>query len=136
MPSENIALLTVDSEEGNGWYSVYYNQKEGKKGWVYIEKSENFYSYKSLFYTFGKHYGVRMFNDLKEDKKVLYSKQSEQSKKLDQLTFPKHINFVVIRGNWMLIKVNDMTKQAKVGWFKWRNDDGTLNMFPNFKEQN
>jgi hypothetical protein len=75
-----------------------------------------------------------MFNDLTNDKKVLYSKNSTNSQVLEQLTYPKYISFTMIYGNWLLATVNDMSKQAKVGWFNWRNDDGTLNMFPNFKE--
>ena len=70
-----------------------------------------------------------------EDEKVLYAAEDKNSQVLEKLTYPKFITFTVIRGNWLLAAVNDMTKQAKVGWFNWRNDDGTLNMFPNFKEQ-
>ena len=77
-----------------------------------------------------------MFSDLTNDEKVLYAKEDTNSQVIEQLTYPKFITFTVIRGNWMLVSVNDMTKQAKVGWFNWRNDDGTLNMFPNLKEQN
>ena len=134
IPSEKIALLTVEANIGNGWYNIYLNQETGETGWVYNEDENAFYTYKSLFYTFGKKYGIRMFNDLPNDKKILYSKQSTESQKLEQLSYPKHITFTVIRGNWLLATVSDMTKQAKVGWFNWRNDDGTLNMFPNFRE--
>lgn len=134
IPSEKIALLTVEASVGNGWYNVYLNQQTGETGWIYCEDEESFYTYKSLFYTFGKKYGIRMFSDLPKEKKVLYAKQSEESQKLEQLSYPKYITFTVIRGNWLLATVNDMTKQAKVGWYHWRNDDGTLNMFPNFKE--
>lgn len=134
IPSEQIALLTVESNIGNGWYNVYLNQETGETGWIYTDEPNAFYTYKSLFYAFGKKYGIRMFNDLPKEKKILYAKQSTEAQKLEQLSYPKYITFTVIRGNWLLATVNDMTKQAKVGWFKWRNDDGTLNMFPNFKE--
>ncbi len=134
VPSSNIALLTVDLNPGNDWYSVYINQSTGETGWIYIEDENAFMTYRTLFYKYGKKYGVRMFNDLSKDEKVLYSKEDKSSKILENLTYPKHINFTVIRGNWMLAVVNDMTEHAKVGWFNWRNDDGTLNMFPNFNE--
>ncbi len=135
IPSANIALLTVEASNPDGWYNVYLNQETGETGWVYSNDNSAFYTYKSLFYTFGKKYGIRMFNDLASEKKKLYAKQSVNSQQLEQLSYPKHITFTVIRGNWLLATVSDMTKQAKVGWFNWRNDDGTLNMFPNFKEQ-
>jgi len=134
IPSADIALLAVDMNEENGWYKVFIDQKTGETGWVYVDSADAFYTYKKLFYKFGKKYGVRMFNDLSEDKKVLYAKQSETSKKLDQLVYPKFMTFIVISGNWMLVKAKDGSKHAKTGWFKWREDDGTLNMFPNFKE--
>ena len=133
VPSENIALLTVETNAQNGWYNVYINQKDGETGWVYCENDSEFYTYKSLFYKYGKKYGVNIFADIPKGKKVLYSKQSTDSKRLEELQYPKYVNFTVISGNWMLTTVNDMTKQAKVGWFNWRNEDGTLNMFPNFK---
>ena len=66
--------------------------------------------------------------------KTLYSKEDKTSKVLDEFSYPKFITFTVIRGNWLLATVQDVSGQPKVGWFNWRNDDGTLNMFPNFKE--
>ena len=70
-----------------------------------------------------------------KSKKNLYAKEDTSSQVLAELTYPKYINFTVIRGNWMLASVQDISKQPKIGWYNWRNEDGTLNMFPNFKEQ-
>lgn len=136
IPSNNVALLTVDLNPENNWYNVYLNQETGETGWVYNDSPNAFLTYRGLFYSYGKKYGIRMFSDLTNDEKVLYAKEDTNSQVIEQLTYPKFITFTVIRGNWMLVSVNDMTKQAKVGWFNWRNDDGTLNMFPNLKEQN
>ncbi len=136
VPSNNVALLTVESNPENDWYNVYINQETGETGWVYNDDKTAFLTYKNLFYKYGKKYGIRLFNDLPKDSKVLYAGEGTNTKVLDTLTYPKHINFTVIRGNWILASFMDLTsKQAKVGWFNWRNDDGTLNMFPNFKEQ-
>ncbi len=135
VPSNNVALLSVDLNPGNNWYSVFINQETGETGWVYTEDSDAFLTYKGLFYKYGKPYGVRFFNDLSKEEKVLYSKEDKSSQILEELSYPKFVTFTVIRGNWLLAVVNDMSKQAKVGWFNWRNDNGTLNMFPNFKEQ-
>lgn len=135
VPDSKVALLTVDLNPGNDWYCVFLNQETGETGWVYNNSRNAFMTYKQLFYKYGKKYGIRMFNDLSNDKKVLYSHYSTESQVLEELKYPKYISFTIIYGNWLLATVNDMSKQAKVGWFNWRNDDGTLNMFPNFKEQ-
>ena len=136
VPSNNVALLTVEINPGNDWYCVYLNQETGETGWVYNEDKSAFMTYRNLFYKYGKQYGLRAFSDLSQEEKVLYSAEDLNSKVVDEFTYPKYINFTVIRGNWMLATVTDLTsKQAKVGWFNWRNEDGTLNMFPNFKEQ-
>ena len=87
-----------------------------------------------MFYKWGKAYGIRVFNDLTSEEKVLYSKEDKTSKKVDEFSYPKFVTFTVIRGNWLLATVQDITGEPKVGWFNWRNEDGTLNMFPNFNE--
>ena len=135
VPKNNVALVSVESALENDWYCVYINQQTGETGWVYNNDKNSFLTYRQLFYIYGKKYGVRIFNDLPKDKKVLHSAEAQNSQVIDELTFPTFVNFTVIRGNWILISVNDLTKQAKVGWFNWRNDDGTLNMFPNFQYQ-
>lgn len=134
VPSNNVALLTVDLNPGNDWYCVFLNQLTGETGWVYNPDKTDFYTYKQMFYKWGKKYGIRIFNDLKKEEKVLYAKEDTSSQVLEELNYPKFITFTVIRGNWLLASVNDLTKQAKIGWFNWRNEDGTLNMFPNFKD--
>ncbi len=135
VPDSDVALLTVDLNPGNDWYCVFLDQTTGETGWVYNDNKSDFYTYRRMFYKWGKKYGIRLFNDLPKEEKVLYAKEDKSSQVLEQLSYPKFISFTVIRGNWLLASANDMTKQAKVGWFNWRNDDGTLNMFPNFKEQ-
>lgn len=134
VPSNDVALLTVELNPGNDWYCVYLDQITGETGWVYNENKDDFYTYRQMFYKWGKPYGIRIFNDLSPEEKVLYSKEDTSSKVLEELNYPKFITFTVIRGNWLLATVNDLTKQPKVGWFNWRNEDGTLNMFPNFRD--
>lgn len=134
VPSNDVALLAVDMNPLDNWYRVYLNQSTGEMGWVYCEDRESFYTYKQIFYKWGKPYGIKAFNDLSEDDKILYSKEDKTSKIVDKFTYPRFITFTVIRGNWLLATVQDVTGQPKVGWFNWRNEDGTLNMFPNFKD--
>lgn len=135
VPSNDVALLSVELNPGNKWYCVYLNQETGETGWVYNEDDSAFMTYRNLFYKYGKRYGLKLYSDLPKEEKVLYSAEDKSSKIVDELTYPRYINFTVIRGNWMLASVTDLdSNQAKVGWFNWRNDDGTLNMFPNFKD--
>lgn len=134
IPSENIAFLTVEHQSEGDWYSVYLNQKTGVLGWVHNDDENSFYTYKSLFYKFGKKYGLRIFNDLTEEEKVLKASEDLSSKTVSPITYPKFVSLKVIHGNWMLIGVNDINDKNAVGWFNWRRDDGTLNMFPNFSE--
>lgn len=134
VPSNDVALLAVDMNPLDNWYQVYLNQSTGEMGWVYCENPDSFYTYRQMFYKWGKEYGIKVFNDLTEDEKVLYSKEDKTSKILDKFTYPKFITFTVIRGNWLLATVQDVTGAPKIGWFNWRNEDGTLNMFPNFKD--
>ncbi len=135
VPSNNVALLAVDLNPGNDWYNVFLNQETGETGWVYNPDKKAFMTYRTLFYRYGKKYGLRFFNDLSEEEKVLYAKEDLESKVLTQVNYPKFVTFAVIRGNWMLASINDNAKQTKIGWFKWRNDDGTLNMFPHLSER-
>ncbi len=132
VPSENTALLPVETDNGDNWYNIYINQRTGKTGWVYCENSENFYTYKQLFYIYGKKFGIKFFNDLNENEKYIYAKQNKNSQRVGSFEYPKHVTFTVIQGNWILISINDLTGAPKVGWYNWRNDDGTLNMFPKF----
>lgn len=135
VPSNNVALLAVDLNPGNDWYCVFLNQETGETGWVYNPDRKAFMTYRNLFYRYGKKYGLRFFNDLNENEKVLHAKEDLDSQVLAQVDYPRFVTFAVIRGNWMLASINDNAKQTKIGWFKWRNDDGTLNMFPNLSEQ-
>ena len=135
VPENNVALLTVDLNPGNDWYSVFIDQQSGETGWVYEKNEDNFYTYKRLFYKYGKPFGIRFFSDLDEGAKIIYSQPDKKSQKIEEVKYPKHITFTVIKGNWILANVNDIGKASKIGWIKWRNDDGTLNMFPHFKEQ-
>ena len=135
LPSENLALLPVDLNPGNDWYCVIINQETGEKGWVYNDDKFAFLTYRKFFYKFGKKYGIRFYSDLTEEEKVLYAKADLESQVLEKLTYPRFATFTAIHGNWMLAMVNDSSRKPKIGWFNWRNDDGTLNVFPNLTEQ-
>lgn len=132
VPSQKVALVTVESNPETGWFEIYYDQKNGLTGWVQTNLSD-FKTWRSAFYFWGKKNGVYLFRNIPEEKKRLYSQDSEMSQTLESFTYPKHIGFSIIRGNWMLVSILDIGKNNKIGWMRWREDDGKLLMFPNFK---
>ncbi len=134
VPSSSIALVSVESNQENGWYEIYYDQKNGKTGWVKQTNPDAFKTWRSAYYTWGKKYGLYIFRNVPEEKKRLYSQDSDTSQALESFTYPKNINFSMIRGNWMLVSVLDLGQHnTKIGWIRWRDDDGKLLIFPYFK---
>ena len=132
-PANSISLVVVETNEENGWYEVYYDQKTGKTGWVKNMNQDAFKTWKDVFYLWGKKYGLYIFKDVQDDKKVLYSQPGGEGQRLEDITYAKYINFSMVQGNWMLVTVLDLGCKAKIGWMQWRTDDGKLLMFPTFK---
>ena len=59
-PAENQVFLSVEDEDEE-WLNVCYNQKKQLFGWLKKENGKNgakFYSYKDLFFEYGKKYRV------------------------------------------------------------------------------
>lgn len=134
VPSKSIALAVVETNQENGWYEIYYDQRNGKTGWVKQPNSDSFKTWKDAFYCWGKQNGIYIFRDVPNEKKCLYGKDADDGQKLENFTYPKYMNFSIIRGNWMLISILDYDqKTTKIGWTRWRNDDGKLIMFPTLK---
>lgn len=133
VPASSIALVAVESNQENGWYEVYYDQKNGKTGWVKQTNPDAFKTWKNAFNLWGKKYGLYIFRDVPDEKKRLYSQDNDVSQALESFTYPKNINFSMIRGNWMLATVLDVGDSTKIGWIRWRDDNGNLLIFPYFE---
>ena len=73
--------------------------------------------------------------NLSEEYKKMYASDSKESQVVESFKYPKFINFSMIKGNWMLVSVLDIEKRTKIGWLKWRDEDGKLLAFPFFEEQ-
>ncbi|MDD3236566.1 MAG: hypothetical protein PHV37_00535 [Candidatus Gastranaerophilales bacterium] len=131
-PMKKIALVAVDSNTENGWFEIFYDQKSGATGWVRQNDLSNFKPWKDVFNSWGKANGIYMFRDVTDEKKRMYSSDDTASQILEQVIKPNGMNFTVIRGNWMLARTVDVGKTNKIGWMRWREDDGTLLMFPRF----
>ena len=125
-----VALIAVETERGDGWYEIYLNQRTGEKGWVYDKNKKDFYTWRGLFTLYGKTTGLRFMHGVPDEIQTLYAKDSEDSQTIKKLEYPSKITFSLIRGNWMLVKAHEYDGTYNIGWLKWRNEDGSLNLFP------
>ena len=129
---KKIAMMTVETEKGDGWFEVYINQRTGETGWVYDKGTTDFYTWRGLFTAYGRTSGLRFMHGVTDDIQTLYAKDSADSQIIKLLEYPSKITFSMIRGNWMLVKAQEYDGTCNIGWLKWRNDDGSLNLFPIF----
>ena len=130
-PAQSAAFMTVvDDLEDSPWYKVCYDQKNKLTGWVSPDKYE-FYNWLSFFTKYGKANGLYAFKDLDLKEKRLYSKDSLDSQILSSFERAKNIRVHIFRGNWVLVRVYDYEGGLKIGWLKWRTDEGKFNFFPN-----
>ncbi len=129
---EKIALMTVETALENGWYEVYINQRKGETAWVYVKDENDFYTWKELFDFYGRTSGLRFMHGVPDNVQTLYAADSFDSQIIKFLEYPSKITFSMIKGNWMLVTVREYDGSNNIGWLKWRNEDGSLNLFPIF----
>ena len=130
-PAQNQAFMTViDDTESGGWYRVCYDQKNKLYGWVSPDKY-TFYSWINFFSKYGKANGLYAFRDLDLTEKRLYAKPDLNSQILGSFERAKDIRVQIYRGNWALVRVYDYEGGLKIGWLKWRTDEGKFKFFPN-----
>ena len=129
---EKIALLTVETAQDDGWYEVYINQKKGETGWVFDKEDKDFYTWKELFDVYGRTTGLRFMHGVPDEIQTLYASDSSESQIIKFLEYPSKITFSMIKGNWMLVTAREFDGSNNIGWLRWRNDDGSLNLFPIF----
>ena len=130
--SKQLAFLTTLDESENNVF-VCFNQSERPIcGWVEENFSNKFYGWKDFLEHWGKKYGLYMLKDIQKNDKILYSAPVKQSNSTGILEFPKYISPWLVRGNWVLVKVNDFNGQLKTGWLNYRGDNGKLKLFVRF----
>ena len=128
-PLEDLAFMTVLTDSTDGWYEICYDHKNGVTGWVYPEKYE-YYPWFPFFKKFGKENGLYSFKDLTPEQKRLYSQPNTDSQIIGDFKTAKYINVQMYRGNWVLVRVYNYEGKLKIGWLKWRTDEGNFNYFP------
>jgi len=132
LPQNALSGFIALDEQGSEYTEIIYNNLSGAKGWIKNAPDTKVFYWRQLFYKYGKTKGLYMFADIPKDNRVLMLSPEENSTVSYQFVAPKFIKLQLIKGNWALIKVVDYDNEQKVGWFKWRNPDGTLNLFPQF----
>ena len=68
-------------------------------------------------------------------KRGLYSGAYDEAQKLGGFTLIKNIRPHKVSGNWVLVTVVDLDSKPKIGYIRWRLDDGTIIVFPRFDKQ-
>ena len=69
--------------------------------------------------------------DLDNTEKRLYSKPDFNSQIINTFKHAKDIRIQIIRGNWALVRLYEYEGKMKIGWIKWRTDEGKFQFFPN-----
>lgn len=126
---ETAYCLVMD--EIDGWVQIYYPYTENKKGWIKTTKENRFMPWIKFYMLFGRKNGVYFFKNMPEHNKQIKSGPSDDAQRISGFHYAKFVKMSLLRGNWMLVTIVDIGNEPKVGWIKWRNEDGTLMIFPN-----
>ena len=142
MPDNVFAVLINEKKLGfldvldigdDGWVEVIYDRATGAKGWVLTEDRLQFLPWLNFYNMYGRKYGLRFMKDSPDELEILKAKSEDLSQTVSTLRYVKQIRVTAIRGNWALVSVVDLDKTPKMGYLRWRGDDGTIYAFPNIK---
>lgn len=132
LDSKNLAFCMVTDEQ-DGWYEIIYDKKNNKTGWIKPEKEQDFYKLRDFYTFFGKANGLYYMKNIDYHKRGLYSGAYANSQKIDGFNIIKSIKLHKISGNWALVTVLDIDAKPKIGYIRWREDDGNIIVFPKMK---
>lgn len=128
-PAKNLGFMTVmDESEDLEWVKVLYQRN--KTGWVKKSDQFKYMNWRTFFGLYGRKYGLTYLKGVDKTQKYLYSAPEEEAKIISEITYPKAINVTGISGNWLLAIIIDLDKSQKIGWLRWRNNNGTIYLFP------
>lgn len=128
-----LGFLYVSDIGDDGWVEVIYNKKTGAKGWVMTEDRFQFMPWINFYNMYGRKYGLRILKDAPESVDTLKAKSDDLSQSVAKIHYAKSIKLTKISGNWALVAVLDLDKTPKMGYMKWRSDNGIIYAFPNVK---
>ena len=130
---KKLGFLYVSDIGDDGWVEVIYDRATGAKGWVLTEDRLQFLPWLNFYNMYGRKYGLRFMKDSPDELEILKAKSEDLSQTVSTLRYVKQIRVTAIRGNWALVSVVDLDKTPKMGYLRWRGDDGTIYAFPNIK---
>lgn len=130
---KKLGFLYVSDIGDEGWVEVIYDRKTGAKGWVKTEDNLQFLPWLNFYNMYGRKYGLRLMKDSPDEIEVLHAKSEDLSQNVSTLRYVRQIRVTAIRGNWALVSVVDIDKTPKMGYMRWRGDDGSIYAFPNIK---
>ncbi len=142
MPDSVFAVLINERKLGmlyatdigdDNWIEIMYDKRTGATGWVIAEDKFQFLPWINFYNMYGRKYGLRLFKDAPESVNILHSKSEDLSQSVAKLNYVKQIKLTRLSGNWALVSVLDLDKIPKMGFMRWRSDEGKIYAFPNIK---
>ena len=132
---KKLGFLYVSDIGDDGWVEIIYDKPTGAKGWVMTEDRFQFLPWQSFYNMYGRKYGLRILKDAPEEVNILHSKSDSLAQSVGKINYAKSIKLTKISGNWALVSVLDIDKTLKMGFMRWRSDDGKIYAMPNIKGQ-
>jgi len=130
---KKLGFLYVSDIGDDGWVEIIYDKHTGAKGWVMTEDHFQFMPWLNFYNMYGKKYGLRILKDAPDEVDILRAKSDNLSQSVAKINYVKSIKLTKISGNWALVSVLDLDKTPKMGFMKWRGDNGTIYAFPNVR---
>lgn len=131
--SKNLAFCMVVDEQDD-WYKIIYDKQNNKTAWIRPKSEDDFWGLKDFYSYFGRKYGLYYMKNIDYRQRGLYSGADSASQKIDGFTLIKRIRLNKLSGNWALVTVTDLNSLPKIGYIMWREQDGTIILFPKFEE--
>ena len=128
-----LGFIYVSDIGDDGWVEIIYDKKTGAKGWVMTEDRFQFMPWLNFYNMYGRKYGLKILKDAPDSVDILHSKSDDLSQSVAKINYAKSIKLTKISGNWALVSVFDLDKTLKMGFIRWRGDDGKIYIFPNVK---
>ena len=112
---------------------IHKDKKTGARGWVQTEDKFQFLPWISFYNMYGRKYGLRILKDAPDEVDILHSKAEDLAQSVAKINYVKSIKLTKLSGNWALVSVVDLDKTPKMGFMRWRSDNGIIYAFPNIK---
>ncbi len=114
------------------WLKVLFDKDNKKTGWI---KSEDirFLTWRNFYNLYGRKYGLYTVGNIPDSIKELRTDADNNSKVLGKIVRPFKINLIKLKGNWALVRVFDVNDTIKIGYLRWRSDEGKIYFFPSIK---